>query len=89
MFDKVKTLQSEIEAKNSQIADLKGKTREQQIVEERLAAEKRFNELFIEVQNLFSPDEAEGYKKGESLIIRLRAIQFPGEKALSCRTIIP
>jgi len=82
MFDKVKTLQSEIETKNSQIADLEGKTREQQIVKERLAAEKRFNELFIEVQNLFSPDEAEVYKKGDSLIIRLRAIQFPVGKSV-------
>jgi OOP family OmpA-OmpF porin len=82
MFDKVKTLQSEIETKNSQIADLEGKTREQQIVKERLAAEKRFNELFMEVQNLFSPDEAEVYKKGDSLVIRLRAIQFPVGKSV-------
>ena len=82
MFDKVKTLKSEIETKNSQIADLEGKTREQQIVKERLAAEKRFNELFIEVQNLFSSDEAEVYKKGDSLVIRLRAIQFPVGKSV-------
>jgi OOP family OmpA-OmpF porin len=82
MFDKVKTLKSEIETKNSQIADLEGKTREQQIIKERLAAEKRFNELFIEVQNLFSSDEAEVYKKGDSLVIRLRAIQFPVGKSV-------
>jgi OmpA-OmpF porin, OOP family len=82
MFDKVKTLKAEIETKNSQITDLEGKTREQQIVKERLAAEKRFNQLFIEVQNLFSSDEAEVYKKGNSLIIRLRAIQFPVGKSV-------
>jgi outer membrane protein OmpA-like peptidoglycan-associated protein len=82
MFEKVKTLKSEIETKNSQIADLEGKTREQQIIKERLAAEKRFNELFTEVQNLFDPDEAEVYKKGNSLIIRLRAIQFPVGKSV-------
>jgi outer membrane protein OmpA-like peptidoglycan-associated protein len=82
MFDKVKTLQSEIETKNSQIADLEGKTREQQIVKERLAAEKRFNQLFVEVQNLFSSDEAEVYKKRDSLVIRLRAIQFPVGKSV-------
>jgi OOP family OmpA-OmpF porin len=82
MFDKVKTLKSEIDTKNSQIADLEGKTREQQIIKERLAAEKQFNQLFIEVQNLFSPDEAEVYKKGNSLIIRLRAIQFPVGKSV-------
>lgn len=82
MFDKVKTLETEIKNKNSQIADLEGKTREQQMVKERLAAEKRFNQLFIEVQNLFNPDEAEVYKKGNSLIIRLRAIQFPVGKSV-------
>ena len=82
MFDKVKTLQSEIDTKNSQLADLQGKSREQQIVQERLAAEKRFNELFMEVQNLFSPDEAEVYKKGDSLVIRLRSIQFPVGKSV-------
>ena len=66
MFDQVKALQSEIEAKNTQIAD-----------KEHLAAEKRFNALFIKVQNIFDPDEAEVYKKGNLLIIRLRGIQFP------------
>ena len=66
MFDQVKALQSEIEAKNTQIAD-----------KEHLAAEKRFNELFVKVQNIFDPDEAEVYKKGNLLIIRLRGIQFP------------
>jgi OmpA-OmpF porin, OOP family len=82
MFDKVKTLQSEIEAKNSKISELEGKSLEQQIIKERLAAEKRFNQLFIEVQNLFDTDEAEVYKKGNSLIIRLRAIQFPVGKSV-------
>jgi OOP family OmpA-OmpF porin len=82
MFDKVKTLNLEIETKNSQIADLEGKTREQQVVKERLEADKRFNQLFMEVQNLFSPDEAEVYKKANSLIIRLRAIQFPVGKSV-------
>jgi outer membrane protein OmpA-like peptidoglycan-associated protein len=38
--------------------------------------------LFTEVQNLFSPDEAEVYKKGDSLVIRLRAIQFPVGKSV-------
>ena len=82
MFDKVKILNSEIETKNSRIADLEGKTLEQQMIKERLAAEKRFNQLFIEVQNLFTPEEAEVYKKGNSLVIRLRAIQFPVGKSV-------
>ena len=71
MSDKIKSLQSEIESKNSQITD-----------KEQLAAEKRFNQLFIEVQNIFSTDEAEVYKQGNRLIIRLRAIQFPVGQAI-------
>jgi outer membrane protein OmpA-like peptidoglycan-associated protein len=82
MFDKVRTLKSKIGTKNSQIADLESKTREQQIIKERLATEKRFNSLFLEVQHLFSQDEAEVYKKGNSLIIRLTAIQFPVGKSV-------
>jgi len=38
--------------------------------------------LFIEVQNIFSTDEAEVYKQGNRLIIRLRAIQFPVGQAI-------
>jgi outer membrane protein OmpA-like peptidoglycan-associated protein len=71
MSDKIKSLQSEIESKNLQITD-----------KEQLAAEKRFNELFVEVQNIFSTDEAEVYKQGNRLIIRLRAIQFPVGQAI-------
>jgi outer membrane protein OmpA-like peptidoglycan-associated protein len=82
MFDKVKILESDIETKDSQIANLEGKTLEQQMIKERLAAEKRFNQLFIEVQNLFTSEEAEVYKKGNSLVIRLRAIQFPVGKSV-------
>jgi outer membrane protein OmpA-like peptidoglycan-associated protein len=37
--------------------------------------------LFSEVQTLFSPDEAEVYKQGNRLVIRLRGIQFPVGKA--------
>jgi outer membrane protein OmpA-like peptidoglycan-associated protein len=40
-------------------------------------AEKRFNQLFGEVRGFFNPDEAEVYKQGSKLVIRLKAIQFP------------
>jgi outer membrane protein OmpA-like peptidoglycan-associated protein len=46
-------------------------------VERRLAAEKRFNQLFREVRGYFGPSEAEVYKQGSDLVIRLKAIQFP------------
>jgi outer membrane protein OmpA-like peptidoglycan-associated protein len=40
-------------------------------------AEKRFNQLFSEVRGFFDSDEAEVYKEGSKLVIRLKAIRFP------------
>ena len=44
-----------------------------------------FNEKFSQIQNYFDPAEAEVYKQGGQLVIRLRAIQFPVGKD----TILP
>lgn len=82
MVNKVKALSTEIETMKKQIASLEGETLEKQAAKDRLAAEKRFNQLFGEVQNYFTPDEAEVYKQGNRLIIRLRAIQFPVGQAV-------
>jgi OOP family OmpA-OmpF porin len=72
----------EIESLKKQIALLEGKTKEEQTALERLEKEKRFNELFNEVKGYFSTGEAEVYKQGNRLIIRLRAIQFPVGQAV-------
>lgn len=50
---------------------------ERRAAEQKLAAERRFNELYNEVSAMFSPDEAECYKQGLRLVIRLRSMQFP------------
>lgn len=55
---------------------------EKQAAEQRLAKERQFNELYNEVQTFFEPTEAEVYKKGNKLVIRLRSIQFPIGKAI-------
>jgi OOP family OmpA-OmpF porin len=78
---KVKTQKADLEYKQIQIASLEGKTREEQAAKERLAAEKRFQELFNEVQSSFSPGEAKVYKQGNRLVIRLKGIQFPVGKS--------
>ena len=77
MVAKVKAQQAETEAMKKQIASLEGRTREEQATKERLAAERRFNQLFNEVQSYFRPNDAEVYKQGDRLVIRLKAIQFP------------
>jgi outer membrane protein OmpA-like peptidoglycan-associated protein len=71
---KAKEQQLEIIDLEQKIASLEGQSRKQQ---ERLMAQKRLNQLFIEVQGYFNPHEAEVYKRENQLIIRLKAMQFP------------
>jgi len=82
LASQVKAHMEEIESLKQQIALLEGKTKEEQAAIERLETEKRFNELFNEVAGYFDPDEAEVYKEGDRLLIRLKAIQFPVGKAI-------
>ncbi|UCD87331.1 MAG: OmpA family protein [Desulfobacterales bacterium] len=88
MILKTEELQADRENLKKQILALETKTREEatakesleaerQAAEERLAAERRFNQKFVEIQHYFQPDEAEVYKQGNQLVIRLRAVQFP------------
>ncbi len=65
----------------SQINELKGYSREQQAAKEALAAERAFDEQYNAVQEVFRSDEAEVYKQGNQLVIRLRGIQFPAGEA--------
>jgi len=80
--------QAKIDALNRKIAGLEGKTREEQLAkaeiesarmaaEQRLAAERRFNQKYIVVQNYFQKDEAEVYKQENRLVLRLKAVRFP------------
>ncbi len=79
---------SQIEEARQQIASLEGQTREEQAekelyiweqkaAKEKLERERRFQQLFNEVQALFGHEEAEVYKQGNHLVIRLRSIRFP------------
>jgi OOP family OmpA-OmpF porin len=77
MAEKVKAQQTEIETMENRIASLEGRTQEEKAKKERLAEEKWFNELFNEVQSFFSQNEAEVYKQGNRLVIRLKAMEFP------------
>jgi len=72
----------ESEKLKERIGDLEGKTYQERLEKERLAAEKRFNELYNQVQGYFSPDEAEVYKQAQQLVIRLKAVQFPVGQAV-------
>ncbi len=76
--------QSRLSNLEQQLSGVKGYAREQEADKQRLAAEREFNEKFNRVQRYFGPNEAEVYKQGNQLIIRLRGIQFPvGQATLS------
>ena len=55
---------------------------EQKAIEKKLEDERQFNQKFIKIQNSFGSDEAEVYKQGNQLIIRLKGIQFPVGQAV-------
>ena len=55
---------------------------EKKVAEQRLAAERMFNELYNEVQSFFEAEEAEVYKQGDKLVIRLRSMKFPVGKSI-------
>ena len=85
---KVAEYQAQLEERDKQIAALEGKSKaaqkereliaqQEQEAKARLEAERRFQQLFVEVQGLFSKDQAEVYKQGDNLVIRLKAMKFP------------
>jgi outer membrane protein OmpA-like peptidoglycan-associated protein len=85
--------QAQIDALNVRVATLEGKTREDQMakermarertaVEQRLAAERKFNQLYVTVQDYFENDEAEVYKQENQLVLRLKAMRFPVGKSI-------
>lgn len=89
----IKQLQAELDAKDQQIALLEGESKEAQRERElialqeketkaRLEAERRFQQLFNEVQGLFDQGQAEVYKQSGNLVIRLKTMQFPIGKNL-------
>lgn len=76
-------LRSQIDDAELRIAGLEGETAEERDEVARLQAERRFNQLYSEVSTYFGSGEAEVYKQGQQLVIRLREVQFPvGEHVL-------
>ena len=87
MAEKVQAQQAEIEAIRrqqqehasaikEQIVSLEGLTREEQAPKERFMGETRSHQLFNQVRTYFEPNEAEVYRQGNQLVVRLKAIQF-------------
>jgi len=81
-------VRSELAAQEDQIANLQSMSKEdqaererlageEQAARERLAQERMVQQLFDKVQNYFDEGEAEVYRQGQHLLIRLKGIDFP------------
>ena len=90
---KVMEQQGKVDSQRQQIAALEGQSKKAQRERElialqeketkaRLEDERRFQQLFNEVQAMFAQDQAEVYKQAKNLVIRLKAMQFPVGKDL-------
>jgi OOP family OmpA-OmpF porin len=88
-----RSLAETVEAQKKEIVSLEGLSRQEKIAKERLtleertaseklAAEKRLQAIYTDIRGLFGVTEAEIYKQGDRLVIRLRAINFPVGKAV-------
>jgi OOP family OmpA-OmpF porin len=85
--------EKQVSGLNQQIIFLEGKTEEKQAqneqlleqqrqIQRKLEAERQFHRQFIRVQDFFKPEEADVYKKGSQLMIRLKGIRFPVGQAV-------
>jgi len=77
LVGKEKVLQAEIQDLEKRIASLERTIRKERAAKDSFAAEMRFNEFYSNVRSYFKPSEAEVYKQGNQLVIRLRSMQFP------------
>jgi outer membrane protein OmpA-like peptidoglycan-associated protein len=74
--------QEEINDLKKRIAAFEAETRGEQLAKKSFEAERQFNQLIDKVRRQFGPREAEIYKQGTRLVIRLKSIEFPVGKAV-------
>ncbi len=60
----------------------KGVTESLSATNTQLSEDQKLSAVYEEARNRFSPDEADVYKQGENLVIRLKALQFPKSQAV-------
>lgn len=76
-MERTSAQEREVKTLQEQLASIQGRSEKELEEKRRLEGEIRFNELFMKAQTLFESNEAEVYKQGEKLLIRLKGIQFP------------
>jgi outer membrane protein OmpA-like peptidoglycan-associated protein len=76
-----KELYNQADEKENDLAAEKAVTQSLGSANKALATEKDFNEKFEKARSKFTQDEAEVYKQGDMLTIRLRGLEFPSAQA--------
>jgi OOP family OmpA-OmpF porin len=79
--DELETTQSALEKEKETQLSLAKTAEELASEKDKLEAEKSLNEKYEEARKTFSSNEAEVYKQGDALLIRLKGIEFPSAKA--------
>jgi len=72
--DRLESAQNTIRDKNTEITAMGADNT-------KLAGDKRFNAAFETAQQSFSKEEAEVYRQGDNLVVRLKQVQFPSGRA--------
>jgi outer membrane protein OmpA-like peptidoglycan-associated protein len=80
--DENKYLEDEVNAKDSALSKEKENTQDLEEKNDKLKSEKTMNDMFEEARKGFSKEEAEVYRQGNTLTIRLRGLGFPSSKAV-------
>ncbi len=79
--EELKTTQSALDREKEAQNEL-AMTKEQLTAQnEKLVAEKKYNDKFEEARKNFTSNEAEIFRQGDALLIRLKGIEFPSSKA--------
>jgi OOP family OmpA-OmpF porin len=79
--DRLTMARDTIHDKNSEITDKNAQITAIDSQNSKLENNKRFNEAFASAQKSFSSDEAEVYRQGDNLVVRLKQMQFPTGRA--------
>jgi outer membrane protein OmpA-like peptidoglycan-associated protein len=80
--NKTASKQEQLDAKQMQLATGAKINQELSNQNNSLEAQKALDERYEEAQNEFSKGEAEVYKQGDTLMIRLRGLEFPVSQAV-------
>jgi len=80
--NRVAAKQVQLEEKQGELNEVKGASRDLAAEKGRLESEQALDRVFEEARAQFDKNEAEVYKQGNTLVIRLKGLEFPSAQAV-------